>query len=86
MGDPKGNHAQIIREFGVPDGTVAAAVFAVLRSCLSAAPAPPPTTTGFVADDARMGANEVLVYHTLTGEGPARLRRCRTEITDGGAW
>jgi hypothetical protein len=30
-----------------------------------------------------VGANEVFVYYTLSGEGPAQLRRCRTGITEG---
>jgi len=44
-------------------------------------------TTGKVArrldPESLVGTNEVFVHYTLTGEGAAQLRRCRTGITKG---
>jgi len=60
VGDAKKSHAQIIGEFGLPEDTIAPAVFAFFRSCLSAAPtAPAPATTGFMPDDTRLGSADV---------------------------
>ncbi|MBU0606349.1 MAG: alpha/beta hydrolase fold domain-containing protein, partial [Armatimonadetes bacterium] len=60
VGDPKKSHVQIIGEMGLPADTIAPAVFAFFRSCLSTAPAAPaPAATGFVPEDAHLGSADV---------------------------